>query len=131
MFASETCNIFYLPLYLPSIGNHTEVTEPSDEQVPPPADKEEELKTLHTTRDDILRLQQISKDVVSAKNNRKRGKDIKTLLVSYIHKDKCCNTLSIIIDDITYCIGNSKRIRSTRQFKGGLNSSLSCYHGVH
>ena len=34
-----------------------------------------ELETLHTTRDDILRLQQISKDVVSTKNNRKRGKE--------------------------------------------------------
>ena len=57
----------------PSNGNHT---EPANEQAPPPADKEAELETLHTTRDDILRLQQISKDVVSTKNNRKRGKDI-------------------------------------------------------
>jgi len=42
---------------------------------PPPDDKGEELEALHTTRDDIRRLQQISKDVVSARNSRKRGKE--------------------------------------------------------
>ena len=34
-------------------------------------------------------------------------------------------------DGIIYCIGNSKRIRSTRQFKGESNFILSCCHGVH
>ena len=42
---------------------------------PTPTDKDAELETLHTTRDDILRLQQINKDVVSTKDNRKRGKE--------------------------------------------------------
>ena len=59
----------------PSNGNHTESPEPANEQAPPPADKEAELETLHTTQNDILRLQQISKGVVSTKNNRKRGKE--------------------------------------------------------
>ena len=51
-----------------SNGNHTGSPEPANEQAPPPADNKAELETLHTTRDDILRLQQISKD-------RKRGKE--------------------------------------------------------
>ena len=58
----------------PSNGNHTESPEPANKQAPPLLTKAE-LETLHTTRDDILRLQQISKDVVSTKNNRKRGKE--------------------------------------------------------
>ena len=78
MFAEnlKQATSFTLHHAFPSNGNHTEATESANEQAPPPADKEAELETLHTTRDDILRLQQISKDVVSAKNNRKRGKDI-------------------------------------------------------
>ena len=67
---------FTLHHAFPSNGNDTESVEPANEQAPPPADKEAELETLHTTQDDILRLQKISKDVVSTKNNRKRGKDI-------------------------------------------------------
>ena len=77
MFAEnlKQATSFTLHRAFPSNGNHTEVAEPANGQAPPPADKEAELETLHTTRDDILRLQQISKDV-STKNNRKRGKDI-------------------------------------------------------
>ena len=47
----------------------------ANKEAMPPNDKEEELEVLHTTRDDIRRLQQISKDVVSARNSRKRGKE--------------------------------------------------------
>ena len=74
MFAEnlKQATSFTLHRAFPSNGNHTESPEPAHEQAPPPADKEAE--TLHTTRDDILRLQQISKDV-STKNNRKRGKE--------------------------------------------------------
>ena len=78
MFAEnlKQATSFTLHRAFPSNGNHIEVVEPANEKAPPPSDNEAELETLHTTRDDILRLQQISKDVVSAKNNRKRGKDI-------------------------------------------------------
>ena len=78
MFAENLKQVTSFTLHhaFPSNGNHTEAAEPANIQAPPPADKEAELETLHITRDDILRLQQISKDVVSAKNNRKRGKDI-------------------------------------------------------
>ena len=77
MFAEnlKQATSFTLHRAFPSNGNHTELSEPANEQAPSPADKEAELETLHTTRDDILRLQQISKDVVSTKNNRKRGKE--------------------------------------------------------
>ena len=77
MFAEnlKQATSFTLHHAFPSNGNHTESPVPANEQAPPPADKEAELETLHTTRDDILRLQQISKDVVSTKNNRKRGKE--------------------------------------------------------
>ena len=77
MFAEnlKQATSFTLHRAFPSTGNHTESPEPANEQAPPPADKEAELETLHTTQDDILRLQQISKDVVSTKNNRKRGKE--------------------------------------------------------
>jgi len=47
----------------------------ANKEATPPGDKGEELEALHTTRDDIRRLQQISKDVVSARNSRKRGKE--------------------------------------------------------
>ena len=78
MFAEnlQQATFFTLHRAFPSNGNHTESVKPANEQAPPPANKEAELETLHTTRDDILRLQQISKGVVSTKNNRKRFKDI-------------------------------------------------------
>ena len=77
MFAEnlKQATSFTLHRAFPSNGNHSGSPEPANEQAPPPADKEAELETLHTTRDDILRLQQISKDVVPTKNNRKRGKE--------------------------------------------------------
>ena len=77
MFAKnlKQATFFTLHRAFPSNGNNTESPEPANEQVPPLTDKEAELEILHTTRDDILRLQQISKDVVSTKNNRKRGKE--------------------------------------------------------
>ena len=77
MFAEnlKQATSFTLHRAFPSNGNHFEPPLPASEVAPPPADKEAELETLHTTRDDILRLQQISKDVVSSKNNRKRGKE--------------------------------------------------------
>ena len=85
MFAKNLKQVtsFNLHHAFPSNGNHTESPEPANEQGPPPADKEAELETLHTTRDDILRLQQISKDVISTKNNRKRGKE--TVSELFIH----------------------------------------------
>ena len=86
----------------PSNGNHTELPEPANEQAPPPADKEAELEILHTTRDDILRLQQISKDVVSTKNNRKRGKEtVSELFV--------CTSSSLVKNDIQDSCKQSKR----------------------
>ena len=74
MFAEnlKQATSFALHHAFPSNGNHPEQSASTNEQAPPPDDKEE---TLHTTRDDILRLQQISKDVVPTKNNRKRGKE--------------------------------------------------------
>ena len=77
MFAEnlKQATSFTLHCAFSSNGNHSELPEAANEQAPPPADKEAELETLHTIRDDILRLQQISKDVVSTKNNRKRGRD--------------------------------------------------------
>ena len=77
MFAEnlKQATSFTLHRAFSSNGNHSELPAAANEQAPPPADKEAELETLHTTRDDILRLQQISKDVVSTKNNRKRGKE--------------------------------------------------------
>lgn len=75
MFAEnlKQATSFTLHRAFPSNGNHSEA--PANDEAPPPTDKDAELETLHTTRDDILRLQQISKDVVSTKNNRKRGKE--------------------------------------------------------
>lgn len=75
MFAEnlKQATSFTLHRAFSSNGNHSEPLPPASEAAP--ADKEAELETLHTTRDDILRLQQISKDVVSTKNNRKRGKE--------------------------------------------------------
>jgi len=77
MFAEnlKQATSFTLHRAFPFNGNQCEPPLPANEAAPPPADKEAELETLHTTRDDILRLQQISKDVVSNKNNRKRGKE--------------------------------------------------------
>ena len=74
MFAEnlKQATSFTLHPTFPSNRNHT---ESANSQAPPSADKEAELETLHTTQDDILRLQQISKDVVSIKNNRKRDKE--------------------------------------------------------
>ena len=59
MFAEnlKQATSFTLHCAFPSNGNHTESPEPANEQAPPPADKEAELETLHTTQDDILRLQ--------------------------------------------------------------------------
>ena len=90
---------FTLHRAFPSNGNHTGSPEPANEQAPPPAGKEAELETLHTTRDDILRLQQISKDVVSTKNNRKRGKEtVSELFMSvavtpHILKSSICSAM--------------------------------------
>ena len=59
MFAEnlKQATSFTLHRAFPSNGNHTESPEPAIEQASPPADKEAELEILHTTRDDILRLQ--------------------------------------------------------------------------
>ena len=75
MFAEnlKQATSFTLHRAFPSNENHCE--PPANDQAPPPTDQDAELETLHTTRDDILRLQQISKDVVSTKYNRKRGKE--------------------------------------------------------
>ena len=80
MFAEnlKRATSFTLHHAFPSNGNHSE--PPANDQAPPPTDKDAELEILHTTRDDILRLQQI-KDVVFTKNNRKR---VKRPWVSYV-----------------------------------------------
>ena len=95
MFAEnlKQATSFTLHRAFPSNGNHAESPEPANEQAPPPADKEAELETLHTTRDNILRLQQISKDVVSTKNNRKRGKETvgELFIIPGILYDSSCN----------------------------------------
>ena len=55
----------------------------ANKEATPPGDKGEELEALHTTRDDIKRLRQISKDVVSARNSRKRGKEPTGVVYKY------------------------------------------------
>ena len=51
MFAEnlKQATSFTLHRAFTSNGNRTESLEPANEQAPPPADKEAELETLHTT----------------------------------------------------------------------------------